>query len=136
MFSNLTGVLSHQLAPISDRSNATSNFGITNKGEQDALKESDGFRTSFDIFNRPESFCLDTTDKKDVFKYSQVSKGHSQSVLSMKIDKYEAAVPVVEQATLESRLESRGDDSAAKQVGGIATELVPNVLAQDRREFR
>ena len=47
----------------------------------------------------------------------------------MKLDKYEAAMPVVEQATLESRLESRCDEPSMRKRGGIATELVPNVLA-------
>lgn len=60
------------------------------KGEHETFKESAGIS----IFNRPESFSLETTDKKDMFIHS---KGNSQSLLSMKVlDKYEAAVPVVE----------------------------------------
>ena len=54
----------------------------------------------------------------------------------MKMDKYEAVNPVVEQATLESRLESRCEESYRQPAGGIATELVPLVAAQDKREFR
>ena len=84
-------------------------------------------RASFDIFNRPESFSLETTtDKQEMFGFS---KGNSQSVLSAKLDKYWTAMPVVEQATLESRLESRNDETSVRKKGGIATELVPNVLA-------
>ena len=108
MFSNKTGDLSQQLAPISNRSNATSNFGVTKTGDQDVLRSS-GIDPRLEIFNRPESFSLETTtDKNNMFCYS---KGNSQSVLSMKMDKYEAVNPVVEQATLESRLESRCEES-------------------------
>ena len=42
----------------------------------------------------------------------------------MKMDKYEAINPVAEQATLESRLESRCEESYRQPGTGIATELV------------
>ena len=127
--SNMTGGLSYQLVPISDRSNATSNFGVTKAGDPEGLRDS-GNRTSFDMF-RPESFSLETTTDKNMFCYS---KHNSQSLLSMKMDKYEAANPVAEHPTLESRVESRCEST--RKTGGIATELVPMVAAQDKREFR
>ena len=90
-----------------------------------------GSKKGYDIFNRPESFSLESTDDK--FEYLKSSKTMQIPGPSVVADKYKHFQPVVEQATLESRVESRC--SSRINPVGIATELVPNVLAEDKREF-
>ena len=90
-----------------------------------------GSKKGYDIFNRPESFSLESTDDK--FEYLRSSKTMQIPGPSVVADKYKHCQPVVEQATLESRVESRC--SSRINPVGIATELVPNVLAEDKREF-